>query len=173
MAVDLKAELTRPLALILTAVAALGWVMFALSSWSSAAAQKAQRLRILDLTEKRDAATSELTKQVQANGALADMQAKVASIQAELARVSQTRQDVTADLAIAQKNLSNTRRDLADADRTLQSQTQKVSDAKVDPDVTPTTADEGAPVVRSRSRGGRRYYRRGRRRSYTTLSRSR
>lgn len=172
MAVDIKAELTRPLALILTAVAALGWVMFALSSWSSAAAQKAQRLRILDLTEKRDTLTTELSRQVQTSGSLADIQAKIASTQNDLVRVSQTRQDVQADLAIAQKNLSSTRRDLVEADRNLQSQSQKVADAKVDLDVVPSVADSPPAVSRS-SRGGRRWLRRGRRRSFTTLSRSR
>lgn len=171
MAVDLKAELTRPLALILTVFATLGWVLFALSSWSAASTQKAQRLRIVEITEKRDAASAELARQVQSAGALADLQAKVAAAQDDLTRVSQTKSDVQADLSIAQKNLSNTRRDLSEADRIRQS--QKLADTQANADVAlPTVDEQPEPQVSRSSRGGRRWSRR-RHRSYRTVSRSR
>jgi predicted nucleic acid-binding Zn-ribbon protein len=172
MAVDLKAELTRPLALILAVLAVLGWSLFVLTSWSSAATQKAQRVRIADLTEKRDTAVAELARQVQASGALADLQAKVAGAQQDLSRVSQTRADVQADLAAAQKGLSNARRELSEADRTLQSQNQKLADAQANADITTPSIDDAGPVVARASRGGRRLGRHSRsRRSYAVRRR--
>ena len=171
MAVDLKAEVTRPLALLLAALAGLGWVMFLLSSWSAASTQKAQRLRIVELSEKTEALGSELARQVEASGSLADLQGKVAATREELGRVSQTRNDVQSDLLAAQRNLSGVRRELSEADRTLQSQASKLTDLKADAETTSTTPDV-EPTVRSGRRGGRRWSRRGRQsRSYSVRSR--
>lgn len=160
------------MALILTALAALGWVLFGLSSWSSASAQKAQRIRILEITEKRDSVSAELARQVQASGALADLQSKTAAAQDDLTRVSQTRSDVQADLAVAQKNLTNVRRDLSEADRSLQSQAQKLADARPNAGAPSGDVDDAGPQVTKVSRGGRRYGRHRYRRSYR-VSRSR
>src|ERR1700712_2950062 len=120
MAVDIKSELTRPLALILAALAVLGWVLFVLSSWSAASVQKTQRLQIVQLGEKAEKLNADLAQQREAAGALADVQAKVAAAREELTRVGQTRNDVQAELQTAQRTLASTRRDLSEADRNLQ-----------------------------------------------------
>ena len=162
MAVDLKAECTRPLALLLAALAALGWVLFGLSSWSSASVQKAQRLQILDLTERGEKLSGDLSRQIEASGALADLQAKVGATREELTRVSQTRSDVQADLLAAQRNLSGARRELTEADRNLQSQSQKLADLQSNAENMSGSVEPAASVKPSR-RGGRRAYRRRRR----------
>ena len=167
MAVDLKSELARPLALILTALAVLGWVLFALSSWSAASVQKTQRLQIIELGEKADKLGAELAKQSQAIGSLADLQAKVAATRDDLTRVSQTRNDLQTELANTQRNLSATRRDLSDADRNLQAQSQKLADLQ-------TAGEEAAAQAQnvSSSSGKRGRSTRGRRsRTFSVRSR--
>ena len=153
MTVDLKSELTRPLALILASLAALGWVLFILSSWSAASVQKTQRLQIVQLSEKSEKLGSELAKQLQAAGALTELQAKIASMRDDLSRVSQTRNDVQAELTTAQRSLSAARRDLSDADRNLQTQNQKLTDLQsAGEQATAEAGDNGS----SKSRRGRR-----------------
>jgi hypothetical protein len=168
MAVDLKAEMTRPLALLLAAMAALGWVLFVLASWSSASAQKAQRLRILELSEKTEKLSTDLARQVEASGALAALQAQVATTREELGRVTQTRADVQTDLLAAQRSLAGAKRELSEADRNLQSN-RVASDGPNPSDVTAATPDV-EPEVRAGRRSGRRTYRRSRR-SYSVRSR--
>lgn len=173
MPVDLKAECTRPLALILGALAALGWVLFALSSWSAASVQKTQRLQIVDLTAKSEKLSADLTRQVEAAGSLADLQSKVGATREELTRVTQTRTDVQTELATAQRSLSGIRREVSEADRNLQSQAQKLADLQSGADATAAVAPEPQQVTRS-SRRGRSWSRRGRQsRSFSRISRSR
>jgi chromosome segregation ATPase len=168
MAVDIKSELTRPLALILAALAMLGWVLFVLSSWSAASVQKTQRLQIVQLSEKTDKLSQDLNQQREATAALGDIQAKLATAREELTRVGQTRNDIQADLITAQRTLTATRRDLTEADRNLQSSNQKISDLKA-------TAEESVdvqPAVAPRSGRSRRSVR-GRRASRSFNVRSR
>ena len=161
MAVDIKAELTRPPALILAALAALGWVLFALSSWSATSTQKAQRLQIADLTARNERLATDLNKQVEAAGAIADLEAKVNATREELARVSQTRNDVQAELTTAQRSLQGVRRELGDADRTLQAQKQNLSELQTNAET--AAAQAGDRQVAPTSRRARRWSRRGRR----------
>jgi septal ring factor EnvC (AmiA/AmiB activator) len=160
MPVDLKSELTRPFALILAALAVLGWVLFVLSSWSAASVQKSQRLRLVEVSEKHDKVAAELARQVEASGSLAELQSKVASTRDDLTRVSQTRSDVQTELLAAQRNLSTVRRELTEADRTLQSQAQKLSDVQTTGDLGASAEPQRATVARSGRRG--RWSRRGR-----------
>jgi biopolymer transport protein ExbB/TolQ len=168
MAVDIKSELTRPLALILAALAMLGWVLFVLSSWSAASVQKTQRLQILQLGEKTEKLSQDLNQQREATAALGDIQAKLAAARDELTRVGQTRNDIQADLITAQRTLASTRRDLTEADRNLQSSNQKLSDAKSSTDETADTQ----PVVAPKGGRTRRSFR-GRRSSRSFSIRSR
>jgi hypothetical protein len=168
MAVDIKSELTRPLALILAALALLGWVLFVLSSWSAASVQKTQRLQIVQLSEKTEKLSADLNQQRETNAALADVQAKLAAAREDLTRVSQTRNDIQADLVTAQRTLSATRRDLTDADRNLQAWNQKLTDMKSSTD---ETADV-QPVVTPPAARSRRSVR-GRRTSRSFNVRSR
>ncbi|MGA0597061.1 hypothetical protein [Enterovirga sp. CN4-39] len=161
MAVDIKAELTRPPALILAALAALGWVLFALSSVSATSVQKTQRLQIADLTAKNEQLTTDLARQVEASGALADLQAKVGATREELARVSQTRTDVQNELAAAQRNLQNVKRDLGDADRNLQSQSQRLNELQTNAETAEAQASDQQAT--SATRRGKKWSRRGRR----------
>lgn len=174
MPVDLKSELTRPLALILSALAVLGWMLFVLSSWSASATQKTQRLQIVELSERTDKLSSELARQVEASGSLAELQAKVGATREDLTRVTQTRSDVQSELQTMQRNLTNVRREIGEADRNLQTQSQKLSDLQPAADTAPVEADAPAPRAGRGSRGGRRWYRRGRSsRSFSVISRSR
>ena len=161
MAVDIKAELTRPPALILAALAALGWVLFALSSWSATSVQKTQRLQIADLTARNERISADLSRQVEATGAIADLQAKVSATREELARVAQTRSDVQAELTTAQRSLQGVKRELGDAERTVQAQKQTLSELQANAETTAAQATE--PRVSSTPRRGRRWSRRGRR----------
>ncbi len=171
MAIDIKAELTRPPALILAALAALGWVLFALSSWSATSVQKAQRLQIADLSAKSERLSADLARQVEAAGSIADLQAKVSATREELTRVSQTRSDVQSELATAQRSLLSVRRELSDADRTLQAQNQRLNDAQATAETTAAQASDqqAAPA----SRRGRKWSRRGRQSRGFSISRSR
>lgn len=171
MAVDLKGEFTRPLALILAALATLGWVLFGLSSWSAASVQKVQRLRIIELSDKSDKAAAELSRQVQASGALAELEKKVAATRDDLGRMSQAKTDSQTELSSVQQKLSATRRDLTEIDRTVQSQSEKLSEMQ-------TGATEAAPEPQAaaapRSYRRKRWTRRGRSRSsrsYSIMSR--
>jgi septal ring factor EnvC (AmiA/AmiB activator) len=168
MAVDLKSELTRPPALILTALAVLGWVLFILSSWSAASVQKAQRMQIVQLSEKSDKLGSELAKQLETTGSVADLQAKIASMRDDLSRVSQTRNDVQAELTNAQRNLSATRRDISEADRSFQSQSQKLTDLQ---SAGEEAAAQSAQSAGPKSSRGRRSGRGRRSRSFSVRSR--
>lgn len=174
MPVDLKSELTRPLALILSALAVLGWMLFVLSSWSAAATQKTQRLQIVELSERTDKLSSELARQVETSGSLAELQAKVGATRDDLNRFTQTRNDVQSELQAMQRNLTSVRREIGDADRNLQSQSQKLSDLQPTAETAPTEAETPAPRTGRGSRGGRRWSRRGRSsRSFSVISRSR
>jgi biopolymer transport protein ExbB/TolQ len=168
MAVDIKSELTRPLALILAALAMLGWVLFVLSSWSAASVQKTQRLQIVQLTEKTDKLSRDLNQQRETTAALGDVQAKLSAARDDLTRVGQTRNDIQADLITAQRTLAATRRDLTEADRNLQSSNQKLSDIK---STTEETADV-QPTVAPKAGRTRRTFR-GRRASRSFNVRSR
>ena len=163
MAVDLKEECTRPLALILAALAALGWVLFAVSSLSAASVQRTQRLQIVDLNAKSEKLSVDLAKQVEASGQLADLQGKVSQTREELSRGSQTRADVQSELATAQRGLLGIRRDLTEADRNLQTQSQKLADLQGNAEATAAVVTETPQITRS-TRRGRRWSRRSRRR---------
>ena len=178
--VDLRHELTRPLALILAAFAALGWVLFGLSSWSAASVQKTQRLQIMEATEKGDRVNAELARLTAANASIADLEKKVATTREELTRMSAVKSDVTTELATAQRRLSSVRRDVTEADRSLASQNQKLSElqASAADSVAAAEPDPGAAapakVGRGAKRGGGRWTRCGRSyRSYSIMSRSR
>jgi len=171
MAIDIKAELTRPPALILAALAALGWVLFALSSWSATSVQKAQRLQIADLSAKTDRLSADLARQIEAAGSIADLQAKVSATREELTRVSQTRSDVQNELTTAQRALLGVKRELSDADRNLQSQAQKLNDVQASAESTAAQASD--QKVAPTSRRGRRWSRRGRQSRSFSISRSR
>lgn len=175
MAVDLRHEFGRPLALILAALAALGWMLFCLSSWSTASVQKAQRMQIMEATERNEKLAADLARQMAAAGALADLEAKVASIRDDLTRVAQAKSDAQAELTNAQRSLTAVRRDLSEAERNVQ--TAKLGDldanaaepAAAAPDPVPTT---GARAVRRGGGGYSRWTRRGRvSRSYSVRSR--
>ena len=172
MPVDLKHELTRPLALILAAFAALGWMLFVLSSWSTGSVQKAQRLQIMEVTEKNERLTTELARQVAAAGAISDLEAKVAATREDLTRMSQAKADVQAELSTAQRSLTSARRDLSDTDRSLQSQAQKLTELQSNAAEAASAIPDAAPAVGRSSRRGRGYSRR-RFRSYSIISRSR
>lgn len=176
--VDLRQELTRPLALILAALAALGWVLFGLSSWSSTSVQKAQRLQIMEISEKNNRVTAELAKQQETAANIADLEKKVLAGREELNRMSAVRTDMATEIASTQRKLTTVRREVTEADRTLAGQNQKLNEiqtsaadpgpAAADADATPTRAGRGA------KRGGGRWTRRGRSyRSYSIMSRSR
>ena len=173
MAVDLKHEFTRPLALILTALAALGWVLFGLSSWSTASVHKAQRIQIIEATERSEKLAAELDRQVAAAGALATLETKIAATRDDLTRITQAKADVQAELVGAQRSLSSLRRDLSEVDRNVQSQTQKLGELQsTASEVTAAVPAVGNRVGRSSRRG--RWSRRGRSsRSYSIISRSR
>ena len=172
MAIDLQAELTRPPALILAALAALGWVLFVLSSWSATSVQKAQRIQIAELSAKSDKLSADLARHVEATGALSDMQAKVAATREELTRVTQTRADVQNELSAAQRNLLGVRRELTDADRNLQSHTQRLNELQTSAEA--AQAQAGDQQVAPSSKRGRRLSRRGRQsRAFSRVGRSR
>lgn len=178
--VELRHELTRPLALILAAFAALGWVLFLLGSWSSASVQKAQRLQIMEATEKSERINAELTKHQAAAANIADLEKKVLAGREELIRMSAVRADVTSEIASAQRKLTTVRRDVTEADRTLAVQNQKLSELQsgaADPGAAAPEADATpgpGRVGRGAKRGSGRWSRRGRSyRSYSIMSRSR
>jgi hypothetical protein len=178
--VDLRHELTRPLALILAAFAALGWVLFGLSSWSAASVQKTQRLQIMEVTEKSDRLGAELAKQVAATASIADLEKKVLATREELSRMSAVKTDVATELAGAQRRLSAVRREVTDADRNLAIQTQKLSElqSSAADSTSNSESDPGASagnrVGRGAKRSGGRWTRRGRSyRSYSIMSRTR
>lgn len=176
--VDLRHELMRPFALILAAFAALGWVLFCLSSWSAASVQKTQRLQIMEAAEKSDKLSAELNRQMAANANIVELEKKVAATREELARMSAVKADVTSEIEGAQRKLATVRRDVNEADRSLAMQSQKLSDlqssaadaaAGAQPDA------DAAPTAKA-GRGGKRgrWTRRGRSyRSYSIMSRSR
>lgn len=176
--VDLRQELTRPPALILGAFAALGWVLFGLSSWSAASVQKTQRLQIMEATEKSERLNAELTRHVAASASIADLEKKVLATREELMRMSAVKADVGAEIANAQRQLTAARRDVTEADRTRALQGQKLTDAQPDASDGAAAAPEtdAAPPptgVGRKSRRGR-WSRRGRSyRSYSIMSRSR
>lgn len=178
--VDLRHEVTRPLALILAAFAALGWVLFGLSSWSSASVQKAQRLQIMEATEKSDRAGAELAKMVAASSSVADLEKKVLASREELDRMAAVRADVASEIAGSQRKLTTVRREITEADRTLAIQNQKLGEAQNPAAADPGAAEpddgasQGSKAGRGAKRGGGRWSRRGRSyRSYSIMSRSR
>jgi cytoskeletal protein RodZ len=180
--VDLRHELTRPLALILSVLAALGWVLFGLSSWSAASVQKAQRLQIMEVTEKSDRIGAELAKQQATTASIADLEKKVLATREELSRMSAVKADVATELTTAQKKLTAVRRDVTEADRNLAIQSQKLSELQTS--ATDAAIGEGEAAAaaassvgrlgRGAKRGGARWSRRGRAyRSYSIMSRTR
>ena len=177
--VDLRHEVTRPLALILAAFAALGWVLFGLSSWSAASVQKAQRLQIMEATEKSDRASAELAKHVATAASAAELEKKVLATREELSRMEAVKSDVATEIVGAQKRLTSVRRDVTEADRTLAIQNQKLSEAQsAAPDPGAAEPEAGAApsgrAGRGAKRGGGRWTRKGRSyRSYSIMSRSR
>lgn len=168
---DLRSEFTRPFALILAALAALGWVLFGLSSWSTASVQKTQRLQIITATEKSDKLAAELARQIAVSGELGELEKKVDATRADLVRVGQAKSDLQADFTAAQKTFVTLKRDLSDVDRTVQQQSQKLAELQTSA-IEPATAEPERTVSRSYRRG--RWSRRGRSsRSYSVMNRSR
>ena len=159
MSIDFKHELTRPLALIIAPFAALGWVLFGLSSWSSASVQKVQRLQIVELSEKNERVSADLARQLEASGDLAALQKKVAATREDLGRMVQAKGDAQAELTSAQTRLSSARRDLTDISRNVDSQAEKLSDLQTS--ATNTSLEAATPVVTRSGRRGR-WSRRGR-----------
>lgn len=178
MAIDLKHEFTRPLVLILGAFAALGWVLFFLASWSWGSVHKAQRLQIMEVTEKNEKLSTELSRHMAAVKDLAELERQVAATRDEMARMAQAKSDVQSELTGAQRNLASVRRDLSEADRSLQAQNQRLNDfdaaaaeaAPATPDTTagvvPRAAVAARPVV-GWGRRGRTY------RSFSVITRRR
>lgn len=175
--VELRHELTRPLALILAAFAALGWVLFGLSSWSAASVQKTQRLQIMEAIEKSDRLNAELSRQTAAAANIDELEKKVLATREELTRMAAVKADVTAEIAGAQRRLVAVRRDVTEADRNLAIQSQKLSELQPSPgDGGNTEPDPGAAPTSRVGRGGKRgrWTRKGRSyRSYSIMSRSR
>ena len=146
--------------------------MFALSSWSAASVQKTQRLQIVDLTAKSEKLSTDLARQVEATGSLADLQSKVGATREELTRVTQTRADVQAELTTAQRSLSGIRREVSEADRNLQTQAQRLAELQSGAEATAAVGTEPQQAARSSRRGGRKWSRRGRQsRSFSSRSR--
>lgn len=154
-------EFARPLALILAALAALGWVMFGLSSWSAASVQKTQRLQIIELTEKSDRTAAELARQLEVAGALTDLEKKVAATRDDLSRVNQAKSDMQSELVTAQQKLVTLRRDLSEIDRSVRAQTDRLSEMQTGATETAEAAAPQPTVTRSFGRRGR-WSRRGR-----------
>lgn len=175
MPVDLKSELTRPLALILAALAALGWVLLGLSSWSTASVHKAQRMQILEASEKNEKLAAELSRQLKASGEFAELQGKLASTRDDLNRMTLAKSDLQQELTGTQRDLQARRKDLTDLDRNLQTQTQKLSELQTNTTETGSTASDAPEPRAGRSYGRRgRWSRRGRTsRSFSIISRSR
>ncbi|TDR94958.1 hypothetical protein [Enterovirga rhinocerotis] len=177
MAVDLRHELTRPLALILAAFAVLGWVLFGLSSWSASSVQKAQRLQLVEMRTKADTLSADLAKQTALIAEAGGLEKKMLATREELSRMTQAKADVQSELATAQRRLSTVRRDVSEADRSLAAQAQKLSDLQSSAaeanNAAPDQTTQPTPRV---GRGARRgtWTRRGRAyRSYSIMSRPR
>ena len=169
MSIDFKHELTRPLALIIAPFAALGWVLFGLSSWSSASVQKVQRLQIVELSEKNERVSADLAKQLEAAGDFSALQKKVAATREDLGRMVQAKSDAQAELSSAQTRLSSARKDLNEVSRNVDTQSEKLSELQTS--ATNTSLEPAAPVVARSGRRGR-WSRRGRSsRSFSVRSR--
>ena len=169
MTVDLKHEFTRPLALILAALAALGWVLFLLSSWSTASVQKAQRLQIIEATERSEKLAAELSRQVAASGAVADLETRVAATREDLMRITQAKSDVQSELNGAQKNLAVLRREASDVDRTMQAQNQKLNDLQTSSAEFTSATPDAVAAVKPAPRGRVQWGRRGRTSRYFSV----
>ncbi|MDB5592512.1 hypothetical protein [Enterovirga sp.] len=175
MAVDLKQEFTRPLALILAAFAAMGWVLFGLSSWSAASVQKVQRLQIMEATERGEKLSADLARHMAASASLAEIEAKVASTRDDLTRASQAKSDAQAELTTTQRSLAALRRERDEIDRNLQNQNARLNELQPTADTTaavPDTSLAPAPAARAQRGGRGRWTRRGRA-SYPIVSRRR
>lgn len=170
---EVKAEFTRPLALILAALAALGWVMFGLASWSAASVQKTQRHQLIELTEGRDRAAAELARQVEVAGALTELEKKVAATRDDLTRVNQAKSDMQSELSSAQQKLASLRKDLSEIDRNVQNQSARLADLQTSAaETAPTTAAPAQTATLGRSGRRGRWSRRGRSfRSFSVMSR--
>lgn len=177
MAVDLKHEFTRPLALILAAFAAIGWLLFGLSSWSTASVQKAQRLQIMEASERNEKLSTDLSRHMAATTSLAELEARVASTRDDLTRVAQAKSDAQGELTTTQRNLASLRRERDEIDRNLQSQNARLNDLPASADTTaavPDTSLAPAPAARVQRGGRGRWTRRGRAyQSYPVISRRR
>src|SRR5690348_2251469 len=97
MAVDIGTELRRPLPLALLFLAVIGWgfALYEASSLSSVRAADTDRITAL---------SSELDRQRQASGTLADLQQKIQAAQGDASKAAQDRDQAQAQLADVQKN---------------------------------------------------------------------
>jgi chromosome segregation ATPase len=120
MNIDWKTELTRPVTLVLAALALVGWII-AISQFSAKSSLRASAdSQIGALTATRQQLTSELDQQRQASGTLADLQRRTEeattaanaagrdrdAAAAQLAETKKAGEDATASLAAAQGQLS-------------------------------------------------------------------
>ena len=100
MAFDYRSELNRPLSLALAGVAILGWLLaLSLGLSSSAQLQQAQaettRLQQAEATLRR-----QFDEQQRTGGTLADLQARIAGAEQQLAQVTQAHEQVESALVV-------------------------------------------------------------------------
>ena len=105
MPFDMKAELRRPVALALAAIAVLGWVLFAYMASSRTSQGQRDRGELRELANARQSTATELTQLRQNAGSLAELQAKTAGATEQLNAANTASEQAKAQLRAVQKDI--------------------------------------------------------------------
>jgi len=98
MAFDYRCEVTRPLTLVLLVVAILGWLIAAIALLLHNQDSSRYRREIRQLRNIQVLTRAELDEQHQANGSLAELQARVVAAQQKARQVDQARAEAEAGM---------------------------------------------------------------------------
>ena len=130
MDIDWKAELKRPVTLILAALALIGWI-FALSEVSSKSALRASTTaQIGQMTTERQQLAAQLDQQQKASGTLADLQKRTAETTEAAKKATQDRDAAAADLAATNAAAAAAKQGRENAETQLNTLTQQLKDGR-------------------------------------------
>jgi uncharacterized protein HemX len=99
MPIDYRSELKRPVTLVLAGAAILGWLLALGLGLSSSDQLQQARTETTRLQQAQVTLQRQLDEQQRAGGTLADLQAKVAGAEQQLAQITQTQEQAQAQLA--------------------------------------------------------------------------
>jgi multidrug resistance efflux pump len=128
MAINARADITRPLTLGLIGLAVVSWLITFLLFIYRAEDQRDHRRQVRMMQANEAEVRAQLAQQASTSGTLSDLQASIAAAQQQAAHASQARDQVQAQLAPVQQSLLAVQQAAADATKNAEVQVQRLTE---------------------------------------------